>query len=394
MERLLWERLETWNPWWGGHLPIELVGVRREVLPHVLEWVGSHWVKVFLGPRRAGKTTVMYQVIDALLKSGVKNILYISFHDPVLREAGLEKLLDLYRKEVGKERMYVFLDEVQEVEGWEPIVRGMLDRKEEVEFFITSSSSIDKTRYAHYLTGRKKTFHIYPFSFREVVGSLSGPIERLQEVYFHWGGFPEVLFFPQKRADLLQEYGEDIIERDVVGKRGFDRLKVEKVFRWLLENPARLVSFSRMERVLGISAESVERYVRALVEAHVFIESYLATSSVGKQVTQRRKYYPIDNGLVWASSQWREEKRGHLLESLVAQELVKAGIRDIHYKVERGETDIYIPSLRLAIHVTFQPSLERERKRGLVVSWDSFPAFALRTVPRLAEKLKNPSKDS
>ncbi len=392
MGKALWERLKTWNPWWEGNLPMELVGVKREVLPKVMEWVGTHWVKVFLGPRRAGKTTVMYQIIDALLKRGVKNILYVSFHDPVLKEAGLEQVLSTYTRRVSGERTYVFLDEVQEVEGWEAVVRGIVDRKEGVEFFVTSSSSIDKTRYAHYLTGRRKTFYIYPFSFREIVNSLSGPIEKLQELYFRWGGFPEVLFFPEKRADLLQEYVEDILERDVVARKGFDRLKVEKVFRWLLENPARLISFNRMEKVLGISAESIEKYVKALVEAHVFIESYMATSSVGKQITQRRKYYPVDNGLVWASSPWRKEKEGHLLESLVAQELVKAGIRDIYYTLQKGETDIYIPSLRLSIHVTFAPSLKREQKEGLVVSWDSFRDFALHIVPRLAEELKNPSK--
>ncbi len=314
-----------------------------------------------------------------------QNILLLNFHDNVLAKKDLESLILEYLQAFNpKGKIYVFLDEVQNAKEWESFLRRSYDLNKNYSFFVTSSLKIRSKEFSTLLSGRKKSFVLYPFSFKELVKfkkldfkyfdeEKKARILHISSEFLFYGGFPEVVKKKYK-LELLQEYSEDFLYKDVVEKNRLNPEKTKKLYQWLIENPGRLVSFRKLESMLGISTEAIERYIEALKEAYLFVEVKSYEKSYRSQLIKPKKYYPIDNGLITAESLWGEEKRGYLLESLVLQELIKKGEKEVFYYRNKYEIDFITPSTK--IDITFDPDLEREQKEGVeVIDFDKKNPF-------------------
>ncbi|NLW77730.1 MAG: AAA family ATPase, partial [Methanomicrobiales archaeon] len=166
------EILSAYNPFWiSGAID---AGIPRDLLPACCAQVQSKEVLVLKGIRRSGKSTLMNQVIQELLKTGIPPvaILRVNLEEPLFApEYSITLLEDIYR--TYRERVYpegkcwVFLDEIQQVTGWESWVRGRQDT-EDIKFFVTgSSASILSREIGTKLTGRNVTFEVFPLSFIE-----------------------------------------------------------------------------------------------------------------------------------------------------------------------------------------------------------------------------------
>ncbi len=188
--------------------------------------------------RRAGKSTILYQVINKLQDDGIdpKAILHINFEEPglspYLQPALLDQLYDLYRSRIfPKGRAYIFLDEIQNVPEWERWVRARNDL-ENIKIFITgSSSALLSGELATVLSGRNFCFNIYPLSFKEVLKfkNISVPnkpfpstppaeVHYALNEYLQWGGFPRVVLakHDEERARILRRYFDEILFKDIV----------------------------------------------------------------------------------------------------------------------------------------------------------------------------------
>lgn len=313
--------------------------------------LGSDLINDVIGPRRAGKTYLMFLAIKQLLECGVdkKATIYINFENRKLLPLTPEyfnylieliyarRLLDAY------EMIFVFLDEVQRVEGWEKYVRSIYDEfKGKIKIFVSGSTSkLTCSELSYLLTGRHLTSYVFPLSFCEFLlfkgfgyekeylteEDISIIKEMLRE-YITFGGFPEVVLTESNKEELVQTLFGDIISRDILTKLRKNREIVEEIAYFLSSNIGKLVSFSKLSRMLNIrgikiSVPTLEKYFSIMKEAFLFFDLQIFSYRVKDQLQYPRKIYAIDSGFANFSGFKFSEDAGRLMENLVAVELLR-----------------------------------------------------------------------
>ena len=325
-------------------------------------------VVTLTGVRRAGKTFLMFETIRRLLEAGVdrRAILYLNLSDDRLYPIELRDLdeilpahAELYPQVAGETR-YLFLDEVQEVAGWERYVRRVYDT-EGVRVFVTGSSSRLLTRdLAPALRGRSIGYEVFPLSFPEYVAfrglayreysrESEAELRNALEAYVQWGGMPElVLADDSLRPLILQDYAALLFYRDIVERYS---VRNEHLMRMLLQfcaaRPAMLLSVHKLHRDLtsrGVSASknTLYEYLEYLEDAYLVFRLPRHERSVRKQEQNPKKVYVIDPALSRAFTAAPRADRGAWLENLVFLHL-RRRTRDLFYDSNGHEVDLVAP---------------------------------------------------
>lgn len=326
-------------------------------------------VITIIGPRRAGKTFFLFQIMKELIKKrlDITDILYINFEDERILPMDAQELqlildayFELYEK---KTNPFIFLDEVQNISGWDRFVRRLNDKG--FTLLITGSNSHMLGRdVATSLRGRTLTYEIFPFSFKEFLagqgiraeknllyGKMRHRIRTLYEDYFFSGGYPEIALIRDKtiRSRILQDYFNTIFYKDLVDRyhiKNTDLLK--QWLNTLLLNLASLISFSKIEkdfksRGIKLSRATLSTFAGYIEDAFFgfFVEMY--SESARKRQVNPKKFYLIDPGLHNYLTFKFAENRGRLLENLVFLELRRKGLPIFYYKTARGnEVDFLV----------------------------------------------------
>ena len=295
------------------------------------------------GVRRCGKTFLFLDAIAKLAAAGVdrRRILYLNFEDDRLHpiQAGeLDLVLRCWREvfpEIGGQSLYLFLDEVQNVPGWERWVRRLHDT-EAVEIYVTGSSSRLLTRdLTTALRGRSITLELFPLSFREFLGfrqvevvphsaDNESLLRHQLEAYLELGGFPELVLADEAlRPLILEEYSSLILYRDVVERYG---VRNEKLMRELLRHgfrhPASLLNVSKLHRELksrglAVAKNTIFEYLDYLEDAALIFLLPKREASLRKQEHNPKKLHVIDPGLTAAFQAFPQRDLGHKLENAV-----------------------------------------------------------------------------
>ncbi|MEI8174158.1 MAG: AAA family ATPase, partial [Deltaproteobacteria bacterium] len=214
----------TLNPWWEGK-KID-TGIDRDIyLNRISTYLHRKQIEVFIGSRRTGKTTLLKQIINTLLRTGIteKDIFYLALDHPVLSSVRISDHVRNMRKRFMHDRdrkLYLFLDEVQESPQWEVELKALYDL-EQLKIFCTGSTSSLLTRQDGKLTGRQIVSTVFTLSFREYnqfkgeAPSLSEDYkyEQLAEDYLSIGGYPEQVLNPSQ--EYMVNLLEDILARDL-----------------------------------------------------------------------------------------------------------------------------------------------------------------------------------
>lgn len=386
MKRDIVRILADWNIWWEKkEVPEALLGREREKSKELIDLLRLREIKIVTGVRRSGKSTLLYQVIDRLLKKGVqpKNILLVNFEDAALAHYSLEEIYEAYLSELNPELgNYIFIDEAQRKMEWEKWIRKKYDLKHATNFFVSgSSSALLKKEYSALLTGRNITLEIFPLSFNEFL-EFSGVAVSSTEIittetkskvlfslkkYVEWGGFPEVFFTDETyKRRLLNQYFEDIIYKDIVGRYGTNPGKTKELAVYFLTNIANPVSMRKIRNALGLGLETISEYTSYMVEAYLIYAVPVYSPSLKVQSANPKKIYCIDAGLRNAVSFKFSEDLGRLAENAVFSELKRRGKEVFYWKGEDGEVD-FVTKEGLkpaeAIQVCWNPEEERTRKR-------------------------------
>ncbi len=353
------EVLAEWNPWWSK--PQEPNFIPRNTLELLEPWLSRKEICPIMGVRRSGKTTVMYMLIQELLtRVPSENILFVKCDDERVEEEGLiEDAREKHRELLNpRERVYLFLDEVQELPDWDKTVKRIYDLEgEKVKIFLTGSRLM-KNELSSSLAGRFASFTVYPFSFREfLISRNSDPTSKIEllsresEVrhhlreYLEWGGFPEIALMDDLglRKELLGFYSDSILYRDVVKRSNLREVdKIEKLKRYLLANISNLQSYNRVAKHLGVSPDTVGSYVQVMEEANFIFPVPLFSFSLRKQQVNPKKIYCIDTGLRNAAGFRFSSDLGRLYENVVFLQLKRQG-REIYYWQDgKGEVDFLL----------------------------------------------------
>ena len=346
----------------------ELIG-RIELTPRSYE-LERNANYVLVGLRRAGKTYLLYQHIQQMVATGLpmEAILFVNFEDERINDIRKEELhliLEAY-KELFDLEPVIFLDEVQNVPGWEHFARRLADEKRRV--FITGSNAYMLSReIASTLGGRYITKEVLPFTFHEYLsynqlklgrnwqyGSQRSSVVRHFEQYFYYGGFAETFSLTDKRSWLTSLY-QKVLYSDVVIRH---RLRNEQALSLLVKKMADSVlqptPIRRLQHILASAGQKVTRdtvasFIGYLHDAFLFF-SVPNFSDTPSEREGLRKFYLYDNGLLNLFLYQPETK---LLENLVAITLYRQyGDRLFFYR-RNIEVDFVVPDDGLAIQVCY-----------------------------------------
>ena len=322
---------------------------------------------VCIGPRRAGKSTFLFQRMRKLLDRGVprENILYLNLFDDRLRHLqheGLGRVADAYYslhpEKKSTETVHCFFDEIQVVPGWEPFVDRIM-RTEKCEVHLTGSSARMLSReIATQMRGRALSWEIFPFSFREFLDfqgiDAGGPLSTRRRLlvrkafddYWERGGFPEVAGLDRAlRIRVHQEYWGAMLFRDLVERHDVSHPRaVSDLAQQLVDNTASLYSVNRLTgylHSLGHRAPkaAVSDYVEWFEDAFFLFTVRIFDASLARAKANPKKIYCVDHALVRSVGSGVLVNAGHLLENLVFTAL-RRRTPDIRYFRDRSGREV------------------------------------------------------
>ncbi|MBI5390417.1 ATP-binding protein [Candidatus Woesearchaeota archaeon] len=331
------ELLVEWNPWWDKEY--EYRGVKREIMSEVLPWIKRKEILALLGVRRSGKTTLLYEVISDLIitmKAHRKQIMFIKADDDRIKaDSPIDVALQEYKDLMLPEgTIFLFIDEIQEIEGWHKTLKRIYDLHQDIKIVITgSNASVLKEELGSFLAGRFAYLELFPFSFHEFVGAKGieagserdmikqkNRIRHSLKEYITYGAFPEVVLEKneQVKKQLVSFYFDSILYRDIVKRKNLrNPAKVEKLVKYLLQNIANLANFSRIGKLVDLTTDSVGEYIAAFEDAYLIYPVNLLAYSYKQQVINPKKIYCVDTGLRNAIGFTFSTDAGRLYENIV-----------------------------------------------------------------------------
>ena len=332
---------------------------------------------VFVGVRRAGKSYVLYEKMQQLLREGHgwEEMLYLSFEDERLEGFASEDfnaILECHIEMTGNDNPMLFFDEIHNIDGWEKFARRMADSKKTVWITGSNAKMLSKEIMTT-LGGRYIPIEVYPFSFREYLRSRGIPYDeptlmsttgkslfmREYAEYINWGGLPESVNLNVKRSYLSSVYQKiylgDICARNNISNPNLLRLMIKK----MAESVKQPLSYSRVTKILSsvggkITIPTTSSYIEYCEDAWLLLRLHNINAAFAERETNS-KYYFIDNGLL---SLLLTDPTTTLLENIVAVSLFRKygnsndGERVLFYK-QNVEVDFYIPDDELAIQVSY-----------------------------------------
>lgn len=325
----------------------------------------------FVGIRRTGKSYMMYQQIHDLMNDGISSsqIVYVNFEDERLLEISVDDLNTILELGIefsgSKGKPYLFLDEIQNVDGWEKFVRRVADMKYRINITGSNSKMLSK-EIASTLGGRFMIVNVFPYSFKEYLSANHIENVRLDQIgtkkradivsqyeqYVTYGAFPELVDIKNKRPFLNNIYQtvylQDIITRNKITNDFAVRLILKKI----AESVTKALSFNRLTNIVKSAGVSIGKQTVINYVGHM-LDSYLIFSlqNYASKKTSP-KYYFMDTGLLGLMLL---DCKTAQLENLVAVELIRRyGFENVYFFENNIEVDFYIPSENLAIQVSMQ----------------------------------------
>lgn len=343
-------------------------------------------LQVFVGVRRSGKSYLLFQKIHKMLNEGHdwSDMLYIDFEDTRLDGFTAEDfnlILECHQEIYGKRPM-LFLDEIQNIEGWQKFARNLADKKYSV--FITGSNAKMLSReIMSDLGGRYLPVEVYPLSFKEYLSYTQVPFDELSltateskalfmnayQKYMLWGGLPESVNLSVRRAYLSSVY-QKIYLGDIVQRNGISNPKLlQLLIKKMAESVMQPISYTRLSKILSsvagrISVPTVSNYVGHAEDAWLV----LRLRNIASAFTEKEsvcKYYFIDNGLLTLQLLNADTI---LLENIVALSLFRKYGHDldnerVYFYNANVEIDFYVPEEELAIQATYSITDEQTKIR-------------------------------
>lgn len=368
--------LSITNPWWNNEKINNqfLLGRKRNEFNDIIEKIDNKRILSIIGPRRVGKSTLIYQTINYLLeekKVDSKRILLFSGDDPSLffdENDKLSDVLDIYFNEILEENMskleskvYIFIDEIHFIKNWQNYLKTYFDRKYNIKFIITGSSSMHLFKDANEsLLGRIENIYVLPLTFNQFMNfymtyiskaediqipkfdlnSIDEVMKELEEIYYNQdlkltiqkilkrymvvGGYPE--YFEVKDIEVWQkQLSEDIITRgiykDILTMYNIKSPEIlEKLLYYIAANNSQAFAYSGIASTFGIDTVTIMMYLGYLKQAFLIniLENY--SNNIAKVIRTNKKLSILDNGIqnsLLKQKNIDSDLAGHIIESMV-----------------------------------------------------------------------------
>ncbi len=340
--------------------------IRPDYINMVTPFINVPLVKILAGVRRCGKSTIFEMLIEELKNRGISadNIIERKYNSPDYTDFSAKDMYtDLKEAIRDRGRCYLFLDEIQEINGWEKVANTLLEDFDTDIYITGSNSKLMSGEISTYLTGRYVLIPVYTLSFREYITFKNKNISSAREIfdeYVQYGGFPIIAIssFDKKSAyQIVEGIYASVITRDI-SKRHKIRNKelFDRVVRYIIENVGKTFSASSIVKFLksenrNLSVETIYNYIKWLSEAFI-IYPCKRYDLQGKAVLKtQEKYYLSDISLKYSQMGFDGKMLSAMLENIVYLEMKrrgydvyigKNGTKEIDFMGVRRNEKIYI----------------------------------------------------
>lgn len=380
-------RIRKYNPWDGNILPAGME--RSHYTKKIEQYIGSRLVKVLVGQRRSGKSFILRQLMNGLIQKGVptQNLFFISKEfiefNFVEDFMALESLFQCYLNELKPEgKVYLFIDEVQNIKGWERFVNShSQDFTSDVELFISGSNSkMLSSELATLLSGRYVEFPVYPFRYAEYVQITGKAVNRLSYVeYLKNGGLPGMfeLSAIESKMQYVSSVKDTIMLRDIIQRKQNeanatavrDAKLLDDIFVYLVSNASNPISIQNIVKYFKskqrkVAYETVANYIAYIAETFL-IHPVMQYNIKGKAVSETPfKYYTNDLSFKNYLYPGIAYGMGYLLENAICLELLRQGFSVYEGTVQDKEVDFVAIKGDRKIYLQCAYMLEDEETRN------------------------------
>ena len=368
----------------------------------IMAYTDTPFVKILTGVRRCGKSTILKMIMQKLLEDrgvSAEQIVSYRFDSMEYEDMSAKQMyVELKSRLCKDKRTYLFLDEMQEIKGWEKVVNSLMSDYD-VDLYVTGSNSrMMSSEISTYLTGRYVAFRIYTLSFEEYLtfkskySELQGHKEELVN-YIMLGGFP---------ATHLQNYGKDevyTIVRDIYNSTIFSDIvkrnqvrkidQLERVVKYTLGNVGNTFSAKSISDYLkaehrSLDNETVYSYLEKLEKAYLLHRCSRYDLQGKEMLKTQEKFYLADTSLRYSVLGYHVDSVAASLENVVYLELCRRGYTVCIGKTDDGEIDFVATrqNEKLYVQVTQRIASEKTEKREyerLLEIQDNYPKYVLRT---------------
>jgi len=362
--------------------------IRETYLSKIRPFIDKDIIKVLTGIRRGGKSVLLEQIRDEI---NSPNTVFLNFEDlgnQYLCEYNV--FHDYICEKIGnsKEKFYLFLDEIQEMQGWEKAINS-LRVKFKADIYITGSNSrLLSGELATYIAGRYVSFVVYPFSFSEFKTVNS---DYTFDDYIKYGGMPflsSIDFEPEISKNYLRDVFNSVVLKDIVKRnkiRDVDLL--ERIISYVLANVGKSFSASSISKFFKaekrtVAPETILNYLKACEEAYLLYRLKSQDVNGKKMLKVNEKYYVVDHGLREAAMGANLQNAEIILENIVGLELLRRGYKvcvgrvdgkEIDFVGEKDDEKLY---LQVCYLLNEESTVKREFGSLLEVK-DNYPKFVL-----------------
>ena len=374
------------NPWWlTGKIAEDYRNMTHrpytDVFYPLVTDTSVRRAVILMGPRRVGKTVMIFHTIDRLIKNGVnpQKIIYISIDTPIYNGVSLEQIFAYAREALKQpdnhEGFYVFYDEIQYLKDWESHLKSLVDSYRKVKFVVSGSAAAAlKMKSDESGAGRFTDFMLPPLTFYEfltlqgyerlIVETKNAPfpydsinMEELNKLfvdYINYGGYPEVVFSERIRSNPGQYIRHDIIDkvllRDLPSLYGIsDTQELNRLFVYIAYRSGAEFSYEGMSQESGIRKDILKKYIEYL-EAAFLIKVVNKTDQNAKRMQRATtfKIYLTNPSLrcaLFSPIADSDPTMGNMVETAIFAQWVQGGRDDVYYANwaagrERGEVDL------------------------------------------------------
>lgn len=376
MQSAILKSLLDWNPWLTGPFPKELAGITRPDY-ELQKLLSLPEIKILEGARRVGKSTLLYQLIEHL-HTNSEQVIYLNFDDETLSQHTLD---DIYHTILSKYSIdYLFLDEIQHCTEWVHLIRKLYDTKQLKQIWISgSNSSLLKHELKTLLSGRNITLKIHTLSFKEYlnfkgINDVSALSSKQQsaviahfDTYLNYGAFPAIALRDFYHKELLLNYFEDILFKDIVTRYDANPTKIKELGLYLASNSSKQFSQRKIAAALNLHPKTVSDYLSYFYDVFLFSGLCKFDFSLQKQFTNEKKIYSLDSGLAAANAFKFSNDQGRMLENLVFNQLNRQH-SEIFFHKNKKECDFIIKTdlkITQAIQVCYSLDDEQTKKREI-----------------------------
>ena len=371
--------------------------IREKYLKRMIDAKDTEFIKVITGVRRSGKSTLLLMFKDYLVHHHVKeeNIIYINFESAMYDD--IKNYKDLYQyiqKRIKDSKVYLLLDEVQNVEAWEKAINSFkVDF--DIDIYITGSNAyLLSGELATLLSGRYIEIKMLPLSFREYVTAFDE--DNYYQLFLNYmknGGMPGEIDILKSNPDGVDKYLDGIfstiVYKDIMARKNIvDKMLLESILKFIFDSVGSSVSPKKISDTLtskGISTSNhtVDHYINAFLESFLIYKAERFDVKGKNLLAREYKFYVVDTGLrSYLLGKKADRDMGNILKNIVYLELIRRGYKVYVGKVDDGEIDFVAQNreglkyYQVALTVRDDLVLERELK-SLQKTGDYYPKYLL-----------------